>query len=82
MCSYNSSNDQFSFYTMTLQQKAGPSWDFELTDVYRMKPGKMVHSFLVSHYQEDKNNAKIIVAYDCSKLIEIMVNMNSKEVNF
>jgi hypothetical protein len=82
MCCYNSSNDQFSFYTMNLLQKAGPFWDFELTDVYRMKPGKMVHSFLVSQYQEDKKNAKIIVAYDCSKLVEILVNMNIKETNF
>jgi hypothetical protein len=65
-----------------------PSWEFVLTDVYKFKPGKIVHNLVLSHYQENEiqegtntNFAKIIVTYDCSKLVEIMVNVNSKEVN-
>ena len=82
MCCHNSAIDQYSFYTMLLRQKEGPSWDFEQTDVYRMKPGKIVHNFTLSHYQEDKNMAKIIVSYDCSKLVEIMVNIIPKVQKF
>ena len=47
-----------------------------------MKPGKMVHNFTLSHYQEDKNMAKIIVSYDCAKLVEIMVNIMPKVQKF
>lgn len=44
-----------------------------------MRPGKLVNGFTLSHYQEDKNIARIIVVYDCSKLVEIMVNINSNQ---
>ena len=75
MCCYNVGADQYTFYTLVLRQSPGPKWDFQLLDTYRMKPGKLVHNFTLSHYLEDKNMAKIIISYDCSKMVEVMVNI-------
>ena len=62
-----------------------PSWEFVLTDQYSLKPGKILHSLTLSHFHQkeiqegfNQNFCKVIVAYDCSKLVEIMLNTNPK----
>ena len=47
-----------------------------LHDLKYSKIGKMVNNFTVTHYEEDNNFAKIVVAYDLSKMVEIMININ------
>jgi len=71
MSIYNSKSEtyQINNYTYVKAQD-----QFIKSDTYRLKPGKIVNLIQVTHLAENKSYVKVILCYDCSKLVEIIFN--------
>ena len=71
MSIYNSRSEtyQINNYTYVKAQD-----QFIKSDTYKLKPGKIVNLIQVTHLAENKSYVKVILCYDCSKLVEIIFN--------